>query len=186
MKTLFVLIFTLITGTAFAQKDTVGLNIPYADGAVVYEKVFDAPGISKAELYSNSQLWFTQHYRGEKDIEIADTAMARVVGKGKEIVNFVGPLNLSMPFNDSFTIQIDCKDNKYRCRMYKMTLSSQEANKSDRTIITPEELTATLAGQTGGSGLNKNQARRMMESLNTTVNNTMTSLYKTMTDKNDF
>jgi hypothetical protein len=185
MKTLLITIFTLITATAFAQKDTVGLNIPYADGVVVYERVFEATGVSKAALYDNSLLWLTQRYKGDRYLEISDTATARVTGKGREIVNFTGPLNHLMPFEGLFTIQIDCKDNRYRCRIYNIILSTDEGNKSDRTIITPEELVATLTGKPEGV-LNKNQARRMLESLNTTINDTMASLYKTMADKNDF
>jgi len=45
---------------------------------------------------------------------------------------------------------------------------------------------ATLTGNGTGSDLNKNQARRLLESLNATINNTMAAMYKTIGDKNDF
>jgi len=70
--------------------------------------------------------------------------------------------------------------------MYKITLSSQEPNEQDRTIVTPEQLVAILTGQPGVAPFNKKQARWPIGSLNTVVNNTMNSLFKTMTDKNDF
>jgi hypothetical protein len=186
MRNLFFVILLFISAPVFAQKDTTGLHIPINDGAVVYEKVFNAPGRSKAELYSNARLWFVEHYKGINSIEIADTVMSRLVGKGKETVNFIGPLNMAMPFDGKLTIQIDCKDGKYRCRIFNITLSSREPDPKDRTTTTPEDMVDVLTGKSSASPLNKNQARRMLESLNTTINNTLTSLYKTMIDNNDF
>jgi hypothetical protein len=41
MKNLIVLVFILITKITFAQqKDTVGLNTPFINGDVIYQKVF--------------------------------------------------------------------------------------------------------------------------------------------------
>jgi hypothetical protein len=186
MKNLRFIILLFISTSSFAQKDTTGLHIPMSDGAVVYEKVFESPGKSKAELYSNARLWFIERYKGTNDIVVADSAMSRLVGKGRELVNFTGPMNVAMPFDDRLTIQIDCKDGRYRCRIFNMTLISRELDQKDRIVTSPEEMVNILNGKGGVSGLNRNQARRMIESLNTTIDMTMMSLFKTMTDKDDF
>ena len=63
-----------------AQKDTVGLKIPVTDGAVIYERVFDVPGKSKADLYKNAQLWFADHYVNSNN-EIEFRARMQTPGK---------------------------------------------------------------------------------------------------------
>jgi hypothetical protein len=184
MRKFLFAILILFTNVAFAQKDTIGLNIPVSNGKVVYERVFKTPGKSKPELYNSAQTWFIEHYNGARNIEINDTIMGRFVGRGKEIVNFKGPLGVSMPFDDRLTIQIDCKDSVYRCRIFNMRLSYPKTTTTDEINTNPEEMVSILTGK--GGVLNKNQARRMLESLNTTINNTMQSLYKSMTEKDDF
>jgi len=186
MKTLLITALSLITLTAFAQKDTVGLKIPYTDGAVLYEKVFETPGIPKAALLNNSHVWFIQCQKGDDDIQLLDTSLFKIVGKGSEPLSFKGPLNVTVPMVARTTIQIDCKDNKYRCRIYNITLDNADTSAINRFETTPEQLVATLTGNGTGSGLNKNQARRLLESLNATINNTMAAMYKTIGDKNDF
>ncbi|MDB5136029.1 MAG: hypothetical protein JWP37_2632 [Mucilaginibacter sp.] len=184
MRKLLFVIFILITNIAFAQKDTIGLNIPISNGKVIYERVFKTPGKSKSELYNNAQTWFIEHYNGARNIEINDTTMGRLVGRGKEIVNFKGPLGVLMPFDNRLTIQIDCKDSVYRCRIFNMRLSYPKTTTTDDIDTNPEEMVSILTGKSGV--LNKNQARRMLESLNITINDTMLSLYKNMTEKDDF
>ena len=181
-------LFLFIIKGAFAQKDTVGLHIPFSEGTVVYEKVFDAPGKSKADLYSSAQLWFITHYKGDRDILAQDSIAGKIVGKGKEIVNWEGPVSTVIPFNNFLTIQIDCKDSKYRIRMYNMHLIAPKNYNIDGTETTPEDMVNLLTGQPTASAaaFNKKQATRMLESLNITINNTMASLYKTMTDNDDF
>jgi len=98
MKTLIIIALSLITLTAFAQKDTVGLKIPYSNGAVVYEKVFEAPGVSKAALLNNGHVWFIQCQKGDDDIQLLDTSLFKIVGKGSEPLSFKGPLNVTYPW----------------------------------------------------------------------------------------
>lgn len=185
MKTPLIIALLFVAGTAFAQKDTVGLKIPYADGTVVYEKVFDTPGIKKAALFSNSQVWFIQRYTG-RDIVLLDTSLAKIVEIVREPLSFKGPLNINVPCIARMTVQVDCKDNKYRCRFYKISISTDRSYTGDKIETTPEELVTTLTGNGTLMSLNKNQARRLLESLNAMVSNTMASLFKTMSDKNDF
>lgn len=181
MKKLFFALLLFASSAAFAQKDTTGLHIPMTNGSVVYEKVFDASGKTKVQLYNSAQQWFIGRYKTDRSIEVTDTSNMRIIGKGKELVNFVGPLSTPMPFDDKMTIQIDCKDGKYRCRMYSIALVAHDTTQWNG-VTNPEDMVNILTGKKGSSGLNKAQAQRMLESLNATVNSAMLSLDKTMND----
>jgi hypothetical protein len=56
MKKLLILALIIFTKSAFAQKDTVGLNIPFANNTVVYERVFEVPNAPKNMLFGNAGL----------------------------------------------------------------------------------------------------------------------------------
>ena len=185
MKKLTIVIFLFIAKGAFAQKDTVGLHIPVVDGGVVYERVFQAPGKSKSELYNNAQLWFVKHYGGADCVQMADRDMARVVGRGFETINFKAVLGITVDYNDKMLLQIDCKDGKYRVRVYHIILESQDPGK-DKVIVTPEDLLNILEGKGSTFQFTKAQARRVLDSLNTTTYQTMTSLNSVMSDGDDF
>ncbi|MBS1527165.1 MAG: DUF4468 domain-containing protein, partial [Bacteroidetes bacterium] len=149
-------------------------------------KVFDAPGKTKIQLFNSAQQWFIGRYKTDDGIEVLDTSNMRVIGKGKETVNFSSGLNASGPFRSLMSIQIDCKDGKYRCRLYSITLTNGNVhatnNLLDNLVINPESMVDLLTGKSGQSQLTKNQARGMLQALNATINNTIASLDKTMND----
>ncbi len=186
MKNLIIALFALISVSASAQKDTAGLKMPVITGNVVYEQVFETPGKTRYQLFNDAQQWFIARYKSFRNIEVTDSVNVRVIGKGKEIVNYVGPLNVSLPFISRMTIQIDCKDGKFRSRMSSINLTPRDTSASGNFVTTPEELVDMLNGKSQINGLNKNQARRLLESLNITINNTMLSIQKALADKNDF
>lgn len=133
MKKLFILAFIIFAKNAFAQKDTVGLNVPFVNNTVIYEKVVDVPSVTKNMLYSNAGLWLaeTRPYIADTQLELADPALSRVVGRVTS--SFNGSYKVlwqtnyySNTFN--FTLQIDCKDNKYRIRIYNIQLAVDKAH----------------------------------------------------------
>jgi hypothetical protein len=125
MKKLLVLAFIIFAKSAFAQKDTVGLNISFVNNTVVYEKVLDVPNTPKNMLYSNAGLWLaeTRPYTADTQLELADPALSRVVGRVTSSIS--EPYKVLWQTNYfshtyNFTLQIDCKDNKYRVRIYNI------------------------------------------------------------------
>jgi len=187
MKKLCLILLVLFSKAAFAQKDTTGLHIPYANGSVVYEKVFSTPGKSQADLYKSAQQWLIGRYKTETAIELTDTLNGKVLGKGREGFNIDLALGNAVSFKGLFTIQIDCKDNKYRCRIYSMNLCHDKTNSNDDEINTsPEEMVNLLLGKNASVPITKGQAKKVLASLDATVDNTMMSLYKTMADNKDF
>lgn len=63
MKKILIIAFVFLAKSAFAQKDTVGLNVPYVNNTVIYERVFDAPNTSETLLYSNAGLGWQKPIR---------------------------------------------------------------------------------------------------------------------------
>ncbi len=186
MKNIILAIFVFISVSAYAQKDTAGLKIPISNGSVVYEHVFETPGKTKAQLYNDAQQWFIARYKSFRNIEIADSANNRVIGKGKELVDFFGPFNTSMPFQSRMSIQVDCKDGKFRSRVSAITLSPRDTSASLNFTTSPEELLSDLAGNRRTSGLTKAQMRQLLQNITVTINNTMASLDKALTARDDF
>jgi hypothetical protein len=169
----------ILTQTAFAQKDTVGLNIPVKDGAVVYEKVLEVAGKSEPDLFRNASKWIVDYFSGSKDILLdAGKNDGMVAGKGKLPVPFKGALGTVVYYDDKLSIEIDCKDNKCRLRIYSQLLSSPRSEYG-QVITTPEELIAKLL-ETGKSQLNNKQARRMLQSMNDTIGDVIQSFNKAM------
>jgi hypothetical protein len=186
MKKLFLFLLILLAGKAFAQKDTLGLHIPYANGELVYEKVFNVPGnTSKNLLFNNAQFWFLEHYNSLDCIQLKDSALSRIVAKSHESMTFSGPLNVALSCNDEFNVQIDCKNGKYRCRIFNIIIQYAEADGTKQYIKTNDMAAALLSGP-NIAGFNNNQLKRAFSALNTTINNTMLLLNKTMADNNDF
>lgn len=185
MKKLFIIVLVLFAKNTFAQKDTVGVNTPYKNQLIVYERVFNAPGKSRSDLFGNAQLWFFNHYRSTNGIQINDADAGRIVGNGIETINFKAILGIDVVYDAKLSIQIDCKDGKYRCRIFNIVLDSQTQGK-DKVITRAEELMKALLGQANISQLNKNESKRALQSLNTMVNDTMQSLNSIMTDSDNF
>ena len=67
-RMLFFVLILISTGEAFAQKDTTGLNIPVKDDNVVYERIVEIPGKSKADLYKNAKQWFVDYLKNSRDV----------------------------------------------------------------------------------------------------------------------
>lgn len=183
---MLIIAFVLFVKSAFAQKDTVGLNIPFSNGAVTYEKVYNADKLSQQLLFSNSQLWFVAHYKGPiNPIQLEDSLLCRIVAKGSEPMVFKSVLNMALDCNMNYTIQIDAKDGKYRCRIFNIVLQYLDAD-NKKQYLDVNDMAAALAGGTNATGMNANQLKRAFVAINGTVNNTLALLNKTMTDNDDF
>src|SRR6185503_17398367 len=89
MKKLLIFAFLLSAGNAYAQKDTIGLNIPLVDKSVVYEKVYDVPRAPQNLLYSNARVWFagTHADGGKTQLTLRDTVLSRVTGRATYLID---------------------------------------------------------------------------------------------------
>ena len=121
------------------------------------------------------------YFKSSKDvIQHEDKEDGKIVGKGILPVPFKGALGSNVVYNDKLSIQVDCKDNKYRLRVYEQTLSSP----GGEVVTSPESLIGKLLGKEK-SAFNEKQARRMLESMDATMTTTIFAFNKAMMAKTD-
>lgn len=189
MKKLLTIALLLCVKTVFAQKDTVGLNIPFVDNAVVYERVYDVPKASRDLLYRNARSWFaTTHPNGGiTTLTMRDSVLTRTTGKVHYAIDVPykvlwGTLTYTSTYD--FTVQIDCKDDKYRIRIYNI----QAVNGA-----TPvEQLVQSLADAKTldlGGGINRltvADLKKRLQLMSSIVNNLLDDAHRKMTDNDNF
>jgi hypothetical protein len=181
-KLLIFALLLLFTKSLFAQtisKDTIGLNIPYNNGVVVYEKVVNAGYISKAMLASNAQTWFLQCYNNHLAVMPLDTSDYRIVGNGSEVINFKGALWATNSANANFLLQIDCKDGRYRYRIFDINvvyyINNQKCN------FPANDMAFVLTGGKNDTGFTINQLKSAAAAINNMVNIVVSSLNQNIT-----
>ena len=123
MKKIILTIIIFLPMLAFAQKDTVGMNIPVKDGSIIYTGVVNINGKSKDDLYRNAKQWFVDYFKSSHDvIQNQDKEKGLIIAKG--IVHFTASFGyqLTTTWYDKFTIKLEFKDGKYRYSIYNMTI----------------------------------------------------------------
>jgi hypothetical protein len=192
MKKLLILALIIFAKSAFAQKDTVGLNVPFANNTIVYEKVFDVPTAPKNLLYSNAGLWFaeTHPYVQDTQLQLVDPVLSRVVGRVKSSTVVVTSKVLWQSYYATityhFTLQVDCKDNKYRIRIYNIqdVIGNDYAPADDLMFALISSKSYTIVNTT--NALKPSDLKQHFQALNTIVNNVMADLTKSMLVDNSF
>jgi hypothetical protein len=190
MKKMIILAFVVFAKSAFAQKDTVGLSIPFINNTVVYEKVFEVPNTPKSLLYANAGLWFaeTHPYVGDTQLQLVDPALSRAVGRVKSsysVSNKVLWSTYTSTYLFNFTLQVDCKDNKYRIRIYNI----QDMTGSD--YIPVDDLMNAFVNSKSytipnGVVMKAKDFKQHFQQLNAVVDNVIADITQGMTANNNF
>ncbi|HZX59300.1 MAG TPA: DUF4468 domain-containing protein [Mucilaginibacter sp.] len=174
--------FITLSISSYAQNDTVGLHIPIKDSKIVYEGVIQIPERTKQDLLNNAKQWFVDYFKDSKNvIQNEDKDQGRIVGKGIIVIQ--------PKAYDKITIQIDCKDGKYRYRIYDMigTIPAHYdvwvGNVREINFL-PEDLINKLTID-GEAPFTKNKCRKFLESINAEITTTIESLKKAMSAKPD-
>lgn len=190
MRKLIILAFILIAKITFAQnKDTIGLQTPFANGEVAYQKNFKAPGKSITLLFNNSRSWFEKRYDNLDSIKMQNSATGHLSGIGWEVLTFKGPLGMDVPSRAGMTIEIRSKDDSYSVHISRIILGYEEEPGKPRTYFTAEDLMNYVLGKKYPKGtidpvpFNKKRSKKALESLNALVGGMMTSISQTMGGK---
>jgi hypothetical protein len=191
MKKLVIIALIIFAKSAFAQKDTVGLNVPFVNNTVVYERVFDTSNAPKDLLYSNAGLWLaeTHPYVVNTQLTLQDPVLSRVVGRAN---SFIGGTYKVLwqteyyTYNFSFTLQIDCKDNKYRVRIYNIedvidTAVHTPIDDMMQSLISSKSLTLGMGGV-----MKKADFEKCFHALNSVVESVMADINKNIIADNSF
>ena len=172
MTKLILIVVLFFSSNLHAQnKDTIGLNMPFKDGKLMYEGVIEQPGKSKIDLYNNAKQWFVDYFKSSKDIiQSEDKEQGRIVGKGVILV-YANPK--FEPYKVDVTVQVDSKENKYRYRFYNFSFTqkiiSLDGSNPEYNSFTPEELVGVLNGYMKIKMMNKKYAKIDLENLNKEV-----------------
>lgn len=182
-KLLILFLFISMPCFLFAQKDTIGLNIPLLNGKVIYESVVNVPGKTKIELYANARQWFIDYFKTYKDvIQNDDKDAGLIVGKGVLTFEYRSSWGKINEF-DQITIQIECKDNKYRYRIYDQELRSPTS--TDLNYYgTPENIIELINGKKKW-GQDKSILRRELQGTDEIVKKVIASLINSMVLKHE-
>ena len=188
MKKLLIFALLLCAKSLFAQKDTVGLNIPFIDNAVVYERVYNVPNTSQNLLYSNARVWFagTHPDGGNTHITLKDSVLSRLTGKASYTTDVLYKLlwqTQSFALKYNFTVQIDCKDNKYRIRIYNIECENGNTSAEEmlKALQKPKPLTL------GDGGMLKiKDLKQRLQIMSDIVSHLLADVNKKMTDNNNF
>jgi len=179
-KLLLIVAITFFCVVANAQiKDTIGLNLPIIDSKIVYEGIVEAPDKTKNDLYQNAQQWFVDYFKSAKDvIQNQDKDNGLIIGKGVLDFNARIALGMSMVQHDKLTVEIRCKDGKYKYTVYNMILYPPNGGEQYATPF--ENLYGKLIGTVKISGsksacrdiIKKNdvEVRKMIESIKIAMN----------------
>lgn len=183
MKKLFLIGFIVVSylSATSQTKDTIGLNLPLKDNNIIYEGIVDVPGLSKDELYKNAKQWFVDYFKSSKDvIQNEERQDGEIIGKGIVFIYLKMFMQTDM-LDDKMTIRIDCKDSKYRYRIYDSDIIWVANNQDNRA----ENILNKLLGTYKISNLPKSYCRKILENMNSETNETIKSLKKAMNLKPD-
>ena len=186
MKKTFLALFALsfcciLSATkSYAQKDTSGLNMPFKDGTLIYQDVVSTPNIIKSDLYKNAKQWFVDTFNNSKFvIQSEDKEEGKIVGKGIIYATHKALIGASQ-LSTTITIQVECKDDRYRYKIYDMSLESETIG-----IFSPNHLVDGILGKplNGRSTYTKKVSREILSSIDTETDMLILSLKKYMVTK---
>lgn len=112
------------------KKDSSIIQLPIdsVTGLISYTVIENVDGQSKSQLYNKAREWFVNTYKDANAvIQLDDKDAGKLMGKGVYKYAFANGINISQ-ITLTFTVNIDIKDGKYRCRIY--AFSGDNANTS--------------------------------------------------------
>lgn len=122
MKAIFLLIFGLgISKVASAQKSLLSID---ENNKYIYYQVADMPGIKADSLHNNVVLFIKEFYSKERSLQLTNTG-AIVKDKFLTYTSLVKHENGEM----AYTLNIECKDGKYRFWVTDFVFTPYEKNR---------------------------------------------------------
>ncbi|SMC46330.1 DUF4468 domain-containing protein [Pedobacter africanus] len=117
-----ILVLLLFPVVCDAQLDTANATLPYRDGKIIYEQVNEMPNISKSEMFGASKKWLADAFKSANSvIQSENEPTGQLIGKGYTTISYFKKGSMMGILLDiKFTVQIDCKDGKYRIRFYDL------------------------------------------------------------------
>ena len=187
-KKLFLAIFLgAFFAQAYGQVDT----MPKADGLYGYMEVISVDSLNKDALFNNAKTFFVDVFKSAKDvIQYEDKPEGKIIGKG--LITVTGNQNKVMgqswerKIKAYFSIEILCKDNKYKYRIYDITLKSYDQYTSrEKAPIVNDQTFETLI-EDSNKGTYKKATSEAYPKLLTEFKNIVAQLKLYMVKKSDW
>lgn len=184
MKKLLFLCSLLITINAYAQDEAVKL-FPTKDGKVVYEEVVELSGAKKDDLYKAAKKWVVDTYVSAKGaIQSEDKEGGQLLGKGRMPVTKKGALGIKELYNVDFYWQVDCKEGKYRYRIYDIKHTLDGKTESDLfskyQVNVPAETSNDMASGKTGTKSQAKDAAKIIVAIDEAINKDFTAFKAAM------
>lgn len=181
-KALFLVVVLFISSKLFAQDQPTIFTFPVKDNKVIYEEIVDVNNKSALAIYSKATSWYFKNFKGmENKITISDPSVGQFLADIQSEIDDV--------FYMKYTLQIDCKDNKYRIRFTNIrhTVKGKEntAFFAKYLVNVPAENDNEIF-LTGKKGFNKSQRgviQKRMMAMDAIFNGYMASLKKEINAK---
>ena len=117
MKLIFGMIFFFLTGCAGLQ--------PITDSDRTFERVVEAPGYSKEQIFNGTKIWIAENFKSAKAVlEYENKDTGTIIGNGIisypcSGLEYIAKADWKVPF----TMRVDIKDQKFRLTFSNLHLS---------------------------------------------------------------
>ena len=130
MKALTSLSILLILTYGSIAQDSTRFYFPQKNGEIFYEFI-DTTSLKKEQVYQIARAWFATVFVSSKDvIQMEDKEAGRIIGKG--VSQYKTKVLWSNAKSDlKFTLDLTCKDGKYRIQCYGLDVYSYPINQYD-------------------------------------------------------
>lgn len=108
------------------------------------------PGVGSTELYRRAQVWFIDHYKSASNvIQHSDSSEKVIIGKARfEFVPIVKRGRDVRTGTIQYTIEVSCKDGRYRLRMYDYSHEGSKVwNDFYKSMVGPDNLGQLFDGE---------------------------------------
>jgi len=117
MKLILIMIVVFLTGCAGLQ--------PIADADRTFERIVEAPGYSKEQIFNGTKIWIAENFKSAKAVlEYENKDAGTIIGNG--IISYpcsgldcIAKADWKVPF----TMRVDIKDQKFRLTFSNLHLS---------------------------------------------------------------
>lgn len=146
-----------------------GQDLPIVDDKIVYEKIIEAPGLSKNDLYAACKRFIANSFRSAKSvIQTEDETTGLIICKGNTMIEYPQSRNsliisgMNVGGRKSFTMQFDNKEGKCRIRIYDILEDNSHTQYATNYKL--EDIVLDLAKRANSAkGKNKEKRTRVFD-----------------------
>ncbi|WP_316787253.1 DUF4468 domain-containing protein [Pedobacter frigiditerrae] len=139
----FLIIFLILPIFCFSQVDSNSI-FPIKDAKVVYESIVNLSDVNKKTIYAASKKWVADSFKsGKSVIQSEDESTGQIIGWGYGDIILDNKGLIIQSIRLKFSVQINCKDDRYRIRFYDIYHHTEATNYISETNL-PIEYYSTI------------------------------------------